>query len=204
MTESTDIETPTITGGPSSGNVNNTHGSTTQSRTNTSAPTASKYKGNNKHGGKGNNNKNNANTVPSVTDSFKGMTSSIKIFLSLPGEKIASSKLIDGFRKEFLTYIAANMENGADIVPIFRDGEDPIEILEKKRLPILKILDPINSSATIKEKEENAAKEKSYESIYEREINLFTKRQWEIVNKVNRAMKLPVHTGTPTNREIRT
>ena len=88
------------------------------------------------------------------------------------------------------TYIAANMENGADIVPLFRDGEDLIVILEKKRLPILKILDPIKSSATIKEKALHAAKNKSYENIYNREINLFTTRQWEIVDKVDRAMKL--------------
>ena len=99
-----------------------------------------KYKGKNKYGGKGsNNNKNTTNTVPSVTDSFEAMTPAIKIFLSLPGEKVASTKPIDGFRKDFSTYIAANMENGADIVPLFRDSEDPIEILEKKRLPILKI-----------------------------------------------------------------
>ena len=64
------------------------------------------------------------------------------------------------------------MENGADIVPLFRDGEDPIEILEKKRLPILKILDPIDKSATSKEKAQHAAKGKSYENIYEREINI--------------------------------
>ena len=123
-----------------SGNVNNTHGSTTPSQTETHAPTANKYKGKNKNGGKGsNNNKNITNNVPSMTDSFKEMMPVIKIFLSLPGEKVASAEPIDGFHKDFLTCIAANMENGADIVPLFRYGEDPIEILEKKRLPILKI-----------------------------------------------------------------
>ena len=125
-----------------------------------------------------------------MNDSFEGMTPSIKIVLSLTGEKVASAKPIDVFRKDFSTYIAANMENGADIVPLFRDGEDLIVILEKKRLPILKILDPIKSSATIKEKALHAAKNKIYENIYDREINLFTTRQWEIVDKVDRAMKL--------------
>mmetsp|Transcript_24988 Transcript_24988/g.23979 ORF Transcript_24988/g.23979 Transcript_24988/m.23979 type:complete len:87 (-) Transcript_24988:27-287(-) len=86
MTEVTDVDMPTTTGGPTSGNVNNAHVSTTPSQTETSAPTSSKYKGKNKNGGKGpNNNKNNANTVPSVNDSFEGMTPAIKIFLSLPG-----------------------------------------------------------------------------------------------------------------------
>ena len=111
-----------------------------------------------------------------MTNSFEGMTPAIKKILSLPGEKVASAKPIDGFRKDFSTYIAANMENGADIVPFFRDVEDPIEILEKKRLSILKILDPIDSSAMIKEKAQHAAKEKSCKKIYEREVNIFTKR----------------------------
>ena len=132
----------------------------------------------NKNGGKGsNNNKSNANTVPFVTNSFKRMTPAIKIFLSLSGKKVASVKPIDGCCKDFSTYIAENMEKGADVVPLFRDGEDSIEILENKRLPILKILDLIDSSVTIKEKAQHTAKEKSYENIYNREINLFTKRQ---------------------------
>ena len=63
-----------------------------------------------------------------------------------------------------------------DIVPFFRDGEDMIEILEKKRLPVLKMLDPIDSSALNKEKAQRAAEEKSYDNIYEQEINLFAKR----------------------------
>ena len=159
MTEATDVDTHTTTGGQTFGNVNNAHGSTTPYRTETSAPTTSKYKGKNKNGGKGpNNNKNKANTVPSVNDSFEEMMPAINIALSLPGEKVASAKPIDGFRKDFSTYIAANMENGVDIVPLFRDSKDPIEILEKKRLPILKILDPIKSSATIKEKAQHVAK----------------------------------------------
>ena len=70
--------------------------------------------------------------------------------------------------------IAANMENRADVVPPFRDGEDPIEVLEKKRLPVLKILNPTDSAAVTKEKSQHAAKEKSYENIYEQGINLFT------------------------------
>ena len=45
MTEDTDVDMPTTTGGPTSGNVNNAHVSTTPSRTETSAPTARKYKG---------------------------------------------------------------------------------------------------------------------------------------------------------------
>ena len=78
------------------------------------------------------------------------MTPSIKIFLSLPGEKVASTKLINDFRKDFSTYIAPDMKNGADIVILFRDDVDPIDISEKKRLPILKILDPINPDAKTK------------------------------------------------------
>ena len=87
-----------------------------------------------------------------MTNSFEGITLVIKIVLSLTGEKIVSTKPINGFCKDLLTYIAAKMENGADIVPLFRDGEDLIENLKKKRLLILKILDPIYSSARIKEK----------------------------------------------------
>ena len=45
MTGATDVDIPMATGGPTSGNVNNTHGSTTPSRTETYAPTASNYKG---------------------------------------------------------------------------------------------------------------------------------------------------------------
>ena len=62
--------------------------------------------------------------------------------------------------------------------PTCRDGEDPIEILEKKKIPALKILDPINPSAATKEKAQYAAKEKGYENIYKQEINLSTKQQW--------------------------
>ena len=57
MTEANDVDTLTTIGRPSSGNVNNAHGSTTPSQTDTSASTATKYEGNNKDDGKGNNNK---------------------------------------------------------------------------------------------------------------------------------------------------
>ena len=166
MTEATDVYTPTTTGGLASGNVNNTRGSTTSSSTKMTTPTSNKNKGRNRNSGKPSNGvKSTLSTVPSVTKSFEGMTPAINIVLLLPGEKVASVKPIDGFCKDFSTYVAANMENGVDVVPIFRDGEDPVEISEKKIFPVLKILDPIDSSASTKEKAQHAAKEKSYENI---------------------------------------
>ena len=125
MTEATGVDTPTPTGGPASGNTNSTRESTTLLRTETSTPTTNKNKGKNNNSGKPSNSvKNTVSTVPSLTESFEGMTPVIKIILQLLGEKLAL--------QEFLTYIPANTDNGADIVSLFRDGEDPIEILEKK------------------------------------------------------------------------
>ena len=63
------------------------------------------------------------------------------------------------------------MENGAEIVSLFRDGDDPIKVLEKKRLPILKILDPNDLAVTVKEKSQHTAKEKATKtSMNERSI----------------------------------
>ena len=53
-----------------------------------------------------------------------------------------------------------------DIVPLFRDGKDPIESLDKKRFPTLRIPEKLKSDATVAEKAQRAAKVKSYESIY--------------------------------------
>ena len=151
MIKATDVDMPTTTGWIASGNINSAQGSTTLLRTETPAPTINKKEGRNKNDRKSSNNaKNTTNTVPLVTESFEEMTPAIKTVLSLPGEKVASAKIIDGFCKDFLTNIVENMENGADIVPFFRDDEDPIEILEKERIPVLKMLDPIDPAATTK------------------------------------------------------
>ena len=133
MTESTYVDNPTTIGGLGSGNINNACESTTSWRTETLTPTINKNKGRNKYGGKSSNGVNCiSSTVPLVAKSFEGMTPAIIIVLLLPGEKVTLAKPINGFRNDFLTYTAANEENGADNVPLFRDGEDPIEIFEKK------------------------------------------------------------------------
>ena len=75
------------------------------------------------------------------------MPPAIKLVLALPGEKVTLAKLINGFCKDFLAYLAANMETGINIVPLFRDVEDPVDVLEKKMVPFLKIPKPSISSA---------------------------------------------------------
>ena len=61
------------------------------------------------------------------------------------------SKPMDSFCKKS-TYIAVNIKNDLDIVPLFRDGKDPSKALEDKRFLVLKMLDPINSTASTKER----------------------------------------------------
>ena len=80
------------------------------------------------------------------------MTPSIRVMLALPGDKFTLGKPMEGFRKDVSTYVVVNMENGLDIVPLCRDGSDPIEALERKKIPVLKTHDPIDNSATVKEK----------------------------------------------------
>ena len=118
------------------------------------------------------------------------MTPKIKLVLALPGEKVTISKPIDAFRKDFFTYIAATMENGIYIAPLLRYDLDPEVALEVKRFPVLKMLAPIDSSASSQEQSRHAAKERSYENIYDRKINLYSKRQWGLVDKIDQAMKL--------------
>ena len=60
------------------------------------------------------------------------MTPEIRVVLTLLAEKVTLGKPMEGFRKYFSMYVAANMENRLDIVPLFRDRRDPIEALEKK------------------------------------------------------------------------
>ena len=82
MTKTTDVDTPTTTGGPASGNINNTRESTTSSCTENPTPTTNKNKGKNNNSGKPSNSvKNTVSTVPSLTESFEGMTPVIKIIL---------------------------------------------------------------------------------------------------------------------------
>ena len=80
-------------------------------------------------------------------------------------------------------YMAVNVKNSLDIVPLFRDIKDPVQALEDKRFPVLKILEPINSLASDSEK--TRQNKKSYKNIYENEIKIFMKRQWGIVDKIN-------------------
>ena len=87
------------------------------------------------------------------------MTPKIKLVLALPGGKVTLAKLINAFRNDFSTYIAATMENGIDIFLVLRDGLDPEVALEAKRFPVLKILDPIDSSASSQDQARHAAKE---------------------------------------------
>jgi len=136
-------------------------------------------------------------SVPSISEGYEGMTPAIKVVLNLPGKNVTLAKLIEGFRKDSLIYVAANVENGLDIVPLFRDGNDPLETLEKKMFPVLKRKEPINSSASNLLKMIHAAKEKRYQNIYDQEINMFSKWQWVIVDKIDIAMKLMWGQCTP-------
>ena len=177
MTENSDVRSPPV-GGTVSRNTASTGESTTPSLTNNNSPPGNRYKEENMDRNNiSSSTKNNSNIISTVVEAYKGMTPAIKLVLALPGEKIALAKPIDAFRKAFLTCLVFNKENGIDAVQLFRDGEDPVETLDKKRSPVLKILTPPNLSASIQEMAKYAVKVKSYEIIYKIEINIFLKRQ---------------------------
>ena len=60
--------------------------------------------------------------VPYVPERFEEINPAIKFMLNLPGEKFTLGKPMEG-SKIFLTYAIANMENGIDMVQLFREGD---------------------------------------------------------------------------------
>ena len=139
--------------------------------------------------------------IPSVAKSYEGMTPKTKLVLALLGGKVTLAKPINESCKDFSTYTAATMENGIDIVPLLRDVLYPEVALEAKRFPVLNMLAPIDSSASSQYQAQHAAKENSYDNIYDREINLYSKRQWGLVDKTDQAMKLLWGQCTPALKQ---
>lgn len=78
----------------------------------------------------GNSTRNTLNSIPLVIESYEGMKPVIKVVLTLPGESIKNRKIMEGFKIYFSTYLVANMDNMIDIVPLFRDGKDPVNLNE--------------------------------------------------------------------------
>ena len=141
--------------------ANKTGGPTNPSHTENNTPTMNRNRGRSRNGENTRNalGGNASSYIPSVAKSYEGMMPKIKLVLALPGGKVTLAKLINAFRNDFSTYIAATMENGIDIFLILRDGLDPEVALEAKRFPVLKILAPIDSSASSQDQARHAAKE---------------------------------------------
>ena len=60
--------------------------------------------------------RNASSSIPSVAESYKRMTTAIKVVLTLPGKKVKNGKTMEGFKKDFSTYLVVNMDNRIDIL----------------------------------------------------------------------------------------